>query len=57
MANTGDESNGHRFPRNSDIILIALRQQIERMNVVVGDIRDRLDRQDKRIANLQENRP
>ncbi|KAF7832376.1 Transposon Ty3-I Gag-Pol polyprotein [Senna tora] len=57
MANTGDESNGDRFLKNSDIILIALRQQIERMNVVVGNIRDRLDRQDKRIANLQENRP
>ncbi|KAF7839264.1 uncharacterized protein G2W53_007746 [Senna tora] len=26
------------------------------MNVVVGDIRDRLERQDERIANLQENR-
>ncbi|KAF7810624.1 Zinc finger, CCHC-type [Senna tora] len=57
MANTGDESNGDRYPKNSDITLIALRQQIERMNVVVGDIRDRLDRQDDRIANLQENRP
>ncbi|KAF7810679.1 Transposon Ty3-I Gag-Pol polyprotein [Senna tora] len=57
MANTGDESNGDRYPKNSDITLIALRQQIERMNVVVGDIRDRLDRQDERIANLQENRP
>ncbi|KAF7800977.1 Transposon Ty3-I Gag-Pol polyprotein [Senna tora] len=55
MANTGDESNGDRNPKNSDITLIALWQQLERMNVVVGDIKDRLDRQDEWIANLQGN--
>ncbi|KAF7832179.1 putative gag-pol polyprotein [Senna tora] len=55
MANTGDKSNGDRNPKNSDITLIALWQQLERMNVVVGDIRDKLDRQDEWIANLQGN--
>ncbi|KAF7821762.1 Retrotransposable element Tf2 [Senna tora] len=32
MANTGDKSNGDRNPKNSDITLNALRQQIERMS-------------------------
>ncbi|KAF7839837.1 Transposon Ty3-G Gag-Pol polyprotein [Senna tora] len=41
MANTGDELNGDRNPKNLDITLIALWQQFERMNVIVGDIRDR----------------
>ncbi|KAF7821778.1 uncharacterized protein G2W53_027233 [Senna tora] len=53
----GDKSNGGRNPKNSDITLIALWQQIERMNVVVGDIRDRLDRQDERIASSQISQP
>ncbi|KAF7826690.1 Transposon Ty3-I Gag-Pol polyprotein [Senna tora] len=53
MANTDDESNGDRNPKNSDITLNILRRQIECMNVVFGDIRDRLDRQDERIASSQ----
>ena len=31
----------------------ALQQQFERMNVVFGDIRDRMDRQDERSSELQ----
>ncbi|KAF7800939.1 Transposon Ty3-I Gag-Pol polyprotein [Senna tora] len=57
MANTNDESNGDRNPKNSDITLNVLRRQIERMNVVFGDIRDRLDRQDERIASSQISQP
>ncbi|KAF7839283.1 uncharacterized protein G2W53_007765 [Senna tora] len=52
MANTGDESNGDRYPNNSDITLIALRQQIERMNIVVGDIRDRANVKEDREATM-----
>ncbi|KAF7841761.1 Aspartic peptidase domain containing protein [Senna tora] len=57
MANTGDESNGDRNPKNSDITLNVLRRQIEHMNVVFGDIRDRLDKQDERIASSQISQP
>ncbi|KAF7801045.1 uncharacterized protein G2W53_044441 [Senna tora] len=57
MANIDDESNGDRNPKNSDITLNVLRQQIERMNVVFRDIRDRLDKQDERIASSQISQP
>ncbi|KAF7821687.1 Transposon Ty3-I Gag-Pol polyprotein [Senna tora] len=52
MANTGDDSNGDKNPKNSDITLIALQQQIEHMNVVVGDIRDRANVQEDREATM-----
>ncbi|KAF7831113.1 uncharacterized protein G2W53_013446 [Senna tora] len=38
MAYTCDESNGDENPKNSDITLNALRQQIERMNVGIMNL-------------------
>jgi hypothetical protein len=35
-------------------IRLALQQQFKRVNVVFGDIRDQMDKQDAMIANLQE---
>jgi len=30
-----------------------MQQQFERLNMVLGDVRDRMDRQNEKLANLQ----
>ncbi|KAF7833054.1 Transposon Ty3-I Gag-Pol polyprotein [Senna tora] len=57
MANVGDQSNGEGNLNNFEVTLNVMREQFERMNVVFREMRDRLDRQEERIVNLQENRP
>jgi len=37
---------------NLDVTLKAMQQQFERLNMVLGDMRDRMDRQDEKLANL-----
>ena len=53
MANR--EKNSGDSP-NLDFTLKAMQQQFERLNMVLGDIRDRMDRQDEKLANLQNDR-
>ena len=43
--------------KESSLMLQAMQQQFERMNVVFNDIRDWMDRQDAVIASLREERP
>ena len=50
-SNEKDIEGGEKI--NESNVLKAMQQQFERMNVVFGDIRDRLERQDEAIANLQ----
>ncbi|KAL5829906.1 hypothetical protein ACOSQ3_019374 [Xanthoceras sorbifolium] len=54
MSNQSDST-----PReeNMSIVLKAMQQQFERMNVVFGDIRDRMDQQDEVIARIQREQP
>ncbi|KAI4353618.1 hypothetical protein L6164_002552 [Bauhinia variegata] len=51
MANKEDSSGGN--PQSIEFTLRAMQQQFERFYSVVGDIRDRLDRQQDMIENLQ----
>ena len=55
MSNAEETSGGN--PMNLDDHLRAMQQQFARMNVVFGEIRDRMDRQDERITNLQRVQP
>ncbi|PKI70252.1 hypothetical protein CRG98_009329 [Punica granatum] len=52
---TGDGSNA----RQQDVAftLKAMQQQFERLDVIFGDIRDRMDRQDQRIDQMQREQP
>lgn len=47
------ESTSKEGGDNASFVLQAMQQQFERMNVVFGEIRDRMDRQDLLIAGLQ----
>jgi len=47
--NFGDSSN-------LDFTLKETQKQFERLNVVLGDMRERIDRQDEKLANLQNDR-
>ena len=55
MSSAGDASNGGENSRNLEFTLNAMQQQFERMNVIFGEIRDRMDNQEERITNLQRN--
>ncbi|KAK4283924.1 hypothetical protein QN277_000825 [Acacia crassicarpa] len=57
MSNVEETSSGSRNPMNVESTLRAMQQQFERMNVVFGEIRDKMDKQDERSANLQRGRP
>jgi len=50
MANRKENS---RDSPNLDFTLKAMQQQFERLNMVLEDMRDRMDRQDEKLANLQ----
>ena len=49
-----DETLNREGREESYLVLQAMQQQIERMNVVFNDIRDWMDRQDAVIASLRE---
>ena len=51
------ETSNREGGEESSIILQAMQQQFERMNVMFNEIRDRMDRQDNVIATLREERP
>ncbi|KAL6327536.1 hypothetical protein AAG906_021627 [Vitis piasezkii] len=53
MSSRGETSN-KEGGEESSLMLQAMQQQFERMNVVFNDIRDRMDRQDIVIASLRE---
>ena len=55
MSSRGETSN-KEGGEESSLMLQAMQQQFERMNVVFNDIRDRMDRQDVVIASLLEER-
>jgi len=50
MAN---REENYRDSPNLDFTLKAMQQQFERLNMVLEDMRDRMDRQDEKLANLQ----
>ena len=49
-----DETLNREGREESSLVLQAMQQQFERMNVVFNDIRDWMDRQDAVIASLRE---
>ena len=51
MSSRGETSN-REGGEESSLMLQAMQQQFERMNVVFNDIRDRMDRQDAVIVRL-----
>ena len=55
MSSRGETSNKEGVEESS-LMLQAMQQQFERMNVVFNDIRDQMDRQDVVIASLREER-
>ena len=56
MSSRGETSN-REGGEESSLMLQAMQQQFECMNVVFNDIRDRMDRQDAVTASLREERP
>ncbi|XP_030930820.1 uncharacterized protein LOC115956645 [Quercus lobata] len=52
-----DETSNREGREESSLMLQAMQQQFEHMNVVFNDIRDRMDRQDAVIASLREEHP
>ena len=56
MSSAGETSNGDNNSRNAAVNMRQI-QQFARLEVVFGEIRDRMDRQDETIANLQGERP
>ena len=57
MSSAGETSNGDNNSRNAAVNMRQIQQQFARLEVVFGEIRDRMDRQDETIANLQGERP
>ena len=49
------EGSSIRREKDMDFMLKAMQQQFERLNVIFGEFRDRMDRQDILVANLQRN--
>ena len=49
-----DETSNREGREESSLMLQAIKQQFERMNMVFNDIRDRMDRRDTVIASLHE---
>uniref|UniRef100_A0A2N9HQK0 Integrase catalytic domain-containing protein n=1 Tax=Fagus sylvatica TaxID=28930 RepID=A0A2N9HQK0_FAGSY len=56
MSSKGDTSN-KEGQEESPLVLRAMQQQFERMDVLFNEIRDRMDRQDAVIATWREGRP
>ncbi|XP_052173757.1 uncharacterized protein LOC127789046 [Diospyros lotus] len=56
MSNKEEPSSVGGTP-NMDFVVNAMQKQFERFNMVFGEIRDRMDRQDAMIANLQRGEP
>ncbi|XP_052197121.1 uncharacterized protein LOC127804307 [Diospyros lotus] len=56
MSNKEEPSSVGGTP-NMDFVVNAMQKQFERFNMVLGEIRDRMDRQDAMIANLQRGEP
>ena len=56
MSSKGETSNKEGVEESS-LMLQAMQQQFERMNMVFNDIRDQIDRQDTVIASLHEEHP
>ena len=54
MSSRGETSN--KEGEESSLMLQAMQQQFERMNMVFNDIRDWMDRQDAAITFLREER-
>ena len=52
-----DETLNREGREESSLMLQAMQQQFEHMNVVFNDIRDRMDRQNTVIASLLEEHP
>ena len=52
-----DETSNREGGEESSLMLQAMQQRFERMDVVFNDIQDRMDRQDAVIASLREKRP
>ena len=52
-----DETSNREGREESSLMLQAMQQQFERMNMVFNDIRDQIDRQDAVIASLCEEHP
>ena len=52
-----DETLNREGREESSLMLQAMQQQFERMNVVFNDIQDRMDRQDAVITSLREEHP
>jgi hypothetical protein len=55
MSNKSNSSNKGSEGEKSDPLFAfqAMQQQFERMNVMFGEIRDRMERQDAAIAEIQ----
>ena len=51
------ESSSKEKRKNTSFVLEAMQQQFEHLNMVFGEIRDRMDRQDEAIANMQMGQP
>ena len=56
MSSRGETSNKERQAKSS-LMLRAMQQQFERMDVMFNEIRDRMDRQDAVIATWRKGRP
>jgi len=41
------------YSSNLDFTLKVMQQQFERLNMVLGDMREKMDRQDEKLVNLQ----
>ena len=52
-----DETSNREGREESSLMLQAMQQQFERMNMVFNDIRDQMDRQDVVIASLRKECP
>ena len=52
-----DETLNREGREESSLMLQAMQQHFERMNVMFNDIRDQMDRQDAVIASLREEHP
>ena len=52
-----DETSNREGREEPSLMLQAMQQQFERMNVVFNDIRDQIDRQDAIITTLHEEHP
>ncbi|GKV13903.1 hypothetical protein SLEP1_g24862 [Rubroshorea leprosula] len=52
MSSGDDKSTTGRHPVDESLMLKAMQQQFQRLNIMFGEIRDRMKKQDATIANL-----